>query len=166
MTAVFRLIQALESWTQGGNKEPIEKVPRKMSQVENAALAKEHRKHFTAAAFVLLILCLLAFLTYVNIPSTNKDLIVSIVSMIVGGLGMALSTLFGKDDEQLKALQEKLVAIQQENTAKVAALEQENSRLKGQLQAISAQYETVTRMLIERHVVRGEGLAPGEAPTG
>ena len=73
-----------------------------------AAAAKEHKKQVMAIGFVVLVLALMMFLTFVTIPSGNKDIIVSIISMIVGGLGLALARLFGERDEEVDELRKEL----------------------------------------------------------
>ena len=73
-----------------------------------AAAAKEHKKQVLAIGFVVLVLALMMFLTFVTIPSGNKDIIVSIISMIVGGLGLALARLFGERDEEVDELRKEL----------------------------------------------------------
>lgn len=73
-----------------------------------AAAAKEHKKQVLAIGFVVLVLALMMFLTFVTIPSGNKDIIVSIISMIVGGLGLALARLFGERDDEVDELRKEL----------------------------------------------------------
>jgi ABC-type enterochelin transport system permease subunit len=55
------------------------------------------------------------FLTFIEIPSANKDLIVSIISMLVGGTGVAMGNLFGTKDEELEKMKDILAQMRTEN---------------------------------------------------
>lgn len=65
---------------------------------------KDLRTYVASGIFICLVVMLMLFLTYVPIPSGNKDLIVSIISMLVGGTGVAMGKLFGEKDSELDAL--------------------------------------------------------------
>ena len=73
---------------------------------------KDSRVYAASAMFIILILCLMMFLTFVPIPSGSKDLVVSIISMLVGGLGMAMGKLFGESNSETDKLREQNDALQ------------------------------------------------------
>ena len=101
---------------------------------------KDTRTYAAASILVLLIVFLMLFLVFVEIPSGNKDLVVSIISMLLGGGGVALAKLFGDTDSELEEL-------------KIKFLE-----LKVQHETLQREHDKLTAMLIERHVIHGQGI--------
>lgn len=65
---------------------------------------KDVRQYIAAFLFVIMVLLLIAYLTFIPVPTSNKDLITAIISMIVGGLSVSLNKLFGKHDDELEEL--------------------------------------------------------------
>ena len=106
----------------------------------NIVASKDARQYVAAGIFVALIVALMLFLTFIEIPTSNKDLIVSIISMFVGGLGVAMGKLFGDND------------------AEIDQLKAEMSELRVQYDDVKGQYDSIVRMLVERHVVNAEGI--------
>jgi len=102
--------------------------------------SKDVRQYIASGVFVALIVALMLFLTFIEIPTSNKDLIVSIISMFVGGLGVAMGKLFGDND------------------AEIDQLRAEMSELRVQYDTVKGQYDSIVRMLVERHVVNAEGI--------
>ena len=102
--------------------------------------SKDKRQYIASGIFIVLIVLLMLFLTFIEIPTSNKDLIVSIISMFVGGLGVAMGKLFGDND------------------AEIDQLKTDMSELRVQHDTVKAQYDSIVRMLIERHVVNAEGI--------
>jgi hypothetical protein len=102
--------------------------------------SKDVRQYIASGVFVALIVALMLFLTFIEIPTSNKDLIVSIISMFVGGLGVAMGKLFGDNDAEIDQLKEEM------------------SELRVQYDTVKGQYDSIVRMLVERHVVNAEGI--------
>ena len=69
--------------------------------------------HYCGAAgiFVLVILMLL-YLANNSIPPANKDIIISIVGVIVGSLSVVIFSLIGKNPEEVAQLQSKVESQQ------------------------------------------------------
>lgn len=101
---------------------------------------KEAMKFIASSVFVIFLLGMLVFLTYVNIPDGNRDLIVAIVSTFMGGAAVAMGRLFGDSDTENERLK-----------AKVENLEAKYDVLKGE-------YDKIVEMLVERHLVKKEGI--------
>lgn len=83
----------------------------------------------------------IAFFSFVEVPDKNRDLIVAFSSMMVLGGTSALKHLFGDED------------------SRVTKLEAENDKLRAELYAAKTQLDRLTAMLVERHVIDGEGFA-------
>ena len=102
--------------------------------------SKDVRQYMASGVFVALIVALMLFLTFIEIPTSNKDLIVSIISMFVGGLGVAMGKLFGDNDVEMEKMREELDA------------------LKIEYGVVKEQYDKIVGMLITRHVVDAQGI--------
>ena len=102
--------------------------------------SKDVRQYIASGVFVALVVALMLFLTFIEIPTSNKDLIVSIISMFVGGLGVAMGKLFGDNDVEMEKMREELDA------------------LKIEYGVVKEQYDKIVGMLIARHVVDAQGI--------
>lgn len=61
-----------------------------------------------AAAIFLLVILLLLYLANNSIPSDNKDIIVSIVGMIVGSLSVVIYAIIGRNPDEVADLKSKV----------------------------------------------------------
>ena len=68
---------------------------------------KDVRHYAGAAGIFLLIIMLLIFLSYVEVPPVNKDLFVAIVGTLVSSLGVVVYTIIGQQPDELNKLQKK-----------------------------------------------------------
>jgi Na+/melibiose symporter-like transporter len=100
-------------------------------------------RHYAGAAgiFVIVILLLL-FLSYNQIPSENKDLFVSIVGVISGSLSVILFTIIGRNPNEVQELQKKNEGLE----VKVENLVKQKDELEGML--INMQKQLVDKLSI------------------
>ena len=68
---------------------------------------KEMRNYIGAAGIFTLIILLLMFLSYVEIPPVNKDLFVAIVGTLVSSLGIVVYVIIGQQPDEVTKLQKK-----------------------------------------------------------
>ena len=68
---------------------------------------KEMRHYVGAAGIFTLIILLLMFLSYVEIPPVNKDLFVAIVGTLVSSLGIVVYVIIGQQPDEVTKLQKK-----------------------------------------------------------
>tara|TARA_B100000780_G_C21119901_1_gene453507 strand:- start:1135 stop:1479 length:345 start_codon:yes stop_codon:yes gene_type:complete len=68
---------------------------------------KDIRHYAGAAGIFLLIIMLLIFLSYVEVPPVNKDLFVAIVGTLVSSLGVVVYTIIGQQPDEVNKLQKK-----------------------------------------------------------
>ncbi len=102
---------------------------------------KELRTFYAASAFIVLVLALGAVLIYVEIPAANKDLCVSIISMLVGATGVAVGKLLGEEPEgSAIKLREQL----------------EESELR--FATLKSVHQSMVQMLVDRHIIRQTGI--------
>ena len=106
----------------------------------NIIASKDARQYVASGIFVALVVSLMLFLTFIEIPTSNKDLIVSIISMFVGGLGVAMGKLFGDNDVEMEKMREEL------------------DTLKVEYGVVKDQYDKIVSMLITRHVIDAQGI--------
>ena len=118
------------------------------SIVDDRRSNKDTRQFIAAGVFVLILVLLMLYLTFIPVPDANKDLIVTILGVLMGGAAAAMPKLFGdKADEDVAKLVAKVDKLEASNVL----LHQENALLKEQL-------DKLREMLVERHVVNGEGF--------
>ena len=72
-----------------------------------ASQNKDIRHYAGAAGIFLLIIMLLIFLSYVEVPPVNKDLFVAIVGTLVSSLGVVVYTIIGQQPDEVNKLQKK-----------------------------------------------------------
>lgn len=97
---------------------------------------------FAALLFLLLLIGMIAFLTYIPVPEESKQVILIIIGGLMSSAATALPKLFGSEDKEKDELKNR-----------VRKLETEYAVLK-------EQYDNVVRLLVDRHVVEGKGLKP------
>jgi len=81
-------------------------------------MTKDQRdiRHYAGAAGIfLLIVLLLLFLSFVEIPPVNKDLFVAIVGTLVSSLGMVVYTIIGQQPDEVNTLQKKNESLSSTN---------------------------------------------------
>jgi len=77
--------------------------------------SKDLRSYAGAAGIFILIVALLLFLSFNEIPPVNKDVFVSIVGMLVGSLSVVIFTIIGKNPEEVAELTKKNEALKSQN---------------------------------------------------
>lgn len=110
-----------------------------------------NRKEFltwVVSVFMLFLLAgLIAYLTYIPVPDKNKDIIITVIGVLLGGASAAMPNLFGSPDGEAKQLR-----------SRIDELESANKVLNAELITIKHQYDSIVAMLVQRHVVQGEGI--------
>ena len=70
-------------------------------------------RHYVGATVIFtLVIGLLLFLSFFQIPVENKDIFVSIVGMIVGSLSVVIYAIIGKNPDEVADLQRKNESLQ------------------------------------------------------
>lgn len=73
---------------------------------------KELRGYVGAATVFVLVMGLLLFLAFFEIPQTNNDIFKVIVGMLVGSLSVVIYTFIGKNPEEVESLRAKNDALE------------------------------------------------------
>jgi len=88
-------------------------------KINNMLKDKELRGYLGAATVFLLVMGLLLFLAFFEIPDTNNDIFKVIVGMLVGSLSVVIYTFIGKNPEEVQALKAKNEALEDRVSAMV-----------------------------------------------
>ena len=94
-----------------------EKTNKQFSQIEKAK-----RGWWASVVFMLLIVALIIFLTYVKIQEENRDILIGIIGMLTGSISSMLSIAAGKDPAEIDELKDKLSAANADRSALIARL--------------------------------------------
>ncbi len=81
--------------------------------------SKELRGYVGAATVFAMVMGLLLFLAFKEIPETNNDILNVIVGMLVGSLSVVIYTFIGKNPEELESLKAKNEALEDKVTGMV-----------------------------------------------
>lgn len=102
-------------------------------------MKKKDILHYSGAAGIfLLVIFILLYFANNEIPSENKDIVVSITGMIVGSLTMVIAALVGRNPDEVKDL-----------TAKVESQQKHIEDLVSQKDAYEAQMITMQQEIIK-----------------
>lgn len=103
---------------------------------------KELRGYIGAATVFAMVMGLLLFLAYKEIPDTNNDIFKVIVGMLVGSLSVVIYTFIGKNPEEVEALKAKNEALED----KVSSMVVEKDKLETLLRDL--QTEVIDKLSI------------------
>ena len=103
---------------------------------------KELRGYIGAATVFLLVMGLLLFLAFFEIPGTNNDIFKVIVGMLVGSLSVVIYTFIGKNPEEVEALKARNEALED----KMASMVVEKDKLEALLRNL--QTEVINKLSI------------------
>jgi len=78
--------------------------------------AKNDLRHYAGAAGIfILIIFLLLFLSFNEVPPVNKDIFVTVTGMVVGSLSVVIYTIIGRNPDEVESLTKKVDSLQTAN---------------------------------------------------
>ena len=95
---------------------------------------KELRGYIGAGVIFFLVMALLLFLAFYEIPETNNDIFKVIVGMLVGSLSVVIYTFIGKNPEEVAELQAKSQSLE----TKVKQLVEEKDNIEALLRNLQS----------------------------
>jgi len=95
---------------------------------------KELRGYIGAGIIFFLVMALLLFLAFYEIPETNNDIFKVIVGMLVGSLSVVIYTFIGKNPEEVAELQAKSQSLE----TKVKQLVEEKDNIEALLRNLQS----------------------------
>ena len=118
-----------------------EKTNKQFNQTEKAK-----RGWWASVVFMLLIVALIIFLTYVKIQEENRDILIGIIGMLTGSISSMLSIAAGKDPAEIEELKDKLSAANADRSALIARLRDAQI----QIQLKTEQLNDIQTALVEK----------------
>ena len=107
---------------------------------------REAFEKFAAFIFLFLLVGLVAFLTFVPLPADSEKVILMIIGGLMASSATALPRLFGVEDKEKEALK-----------TRIRALETHLAVVEARFTTLQEQHDRMIGLLVERHVVKGEG---------
>ena len=101
------------------NKKPNEK---KRTERELTSEIKAKRGWWFSVFFMILVVFLILFLTYVEIVEKNRDVLVGILGMITGSISSMMAIASGRDPSEVEELKDKLASANADREALIARL--------------------------------------------
>jgi len=90
---------------------------------------KDIRNYIGAIGIFIFVVGILTFLSFHEIPTVNKDIIVSIIGMIVGSLSVVIMTVIGRNPDEVNELKKSNEGLK----SKVEHLVQQKDELESML---------------------------------
>jgi hypothetical protein len=90
---------------------------KKFSKIEKAK-----RGWWFSVFFMLLVVCLIIFLSFVKIQEDNRDVLVGLIGMITGAVSSMLAIASGRDPSEVEELKDKLSSANADRAALIARL--------------------------------------------
>ena len=83
---------------------------------------KAKRGWWASVVFMLLIVVLIVFLSYVKIVEENRDILIGIIGMLTGSISSMLAIASGRDPSELEELKDKLLSANADRAALIGRL--------------------------------------------
>ena len=83
---------------------------------------KAKRGWWFSVFFMILVVCLIIFLSFVKIQEDNRDVLVGLIGMITGAVSSMLAIASGRDPSEMEELKDKLGAANSDRAALIARL--------------------------------------------
>jgi hypothetical protein len=84
--------------------------------------SKAKRGWWFSVFFMLIVICLILFLTYVEIVEKNRDVLVGILGMITGSISSMLAIASGRDPSELEEVKDQLAKANADRQSLIARL--------------------------------------------
>tara|TARA_B100001121_G_scaffold302382_1_gene314935 strand:+ start:384 stop:866 length:483 start_codon:yes stop_codon:yes gene_type:complete len=83
---------------------------------------KAKRGWWFSVFFMILVVCLIIFLSFVKIQEDNRDVLVGLIGMITGAVSSMLAIASGRDPSEVEELKDKLSSANADRAALIARL--------------------------------------------
>jgi len=93
----------------------------KLQQIEPED-AKAKRGWWFSVTFLIIVVCLILFLSYVKIVDENRDVLVGILGVLTGSISSMMAIASGRDPAEVEELKEKLGSANADREALIARL--------------------------------------------
>ena len=101
---------------------PTTTTAKRKTEKEQSTEIKSRRGWWFSVFFMLLVVGLILFLTYVEIVEKNRDVLVGILGMITGSISSMMAIASGRDPNEVENLKDKLASSNADREALIARL--------------------------------------------
>ena len=108
---------------------------------------KAKRGWWASVVFMLLIVGLIIFLTYVKIVDENRDVLIGIIGMLTGSISSMLAIASGRDPGELEELKDQLASANADRASLIARLRDAQIQLQLRTEQICELQESVIEKL-------------------
>lgn len=117
---------------------------------------KAKRGWYFSIFFLFLIVCLVVFLSYVEIVKENRDVLVGILGVLTGSISSMMAIASGRDPSEVEKLQDKLSSANADREALIARLRDAQIQLQIKNEQISS---LQSAMIDKLSLFAGESIA-------
>ncbi|MEC8306725.1 MAG: hypothetical protein VXZ72_02570 [Chlamydiota bacterium] len=117
------------------------------SSNKNGLTEKAKRGWWASVVFMLLIVGLIIFLTYVKIVDENRDVLIGIIGMLTGSISSMLAIASGRDPSELDELKDKLASANADRAALISRLRDAQIQMQLRQEQITELQEAVIEKL-------------------
>ena len=96
--------------------------PKDLSNKQFSSTEKAKRGWWFSVMFLLIVVGLVLFLTYVKIVDENRDVLVGILGMITGSISSMMAIASGRDPSEVEQLKDDLAAANADRASLIARL--------------------------------------------
>ena len=128
---------------------------------------KHIRSWLASLLFLVLVVGLIFFLTFLEIPEKNKDLITSIIGMLVGSISMAISIFVGRDPDDVAELKGEVQSLRDDKNTLIARLRDaqiDKDTLRKQLEGLQLNVIERLSIFVGEENLKRVGNVQGEIP--
>ncbi len=106
--------------------------------------AAESRQFYASLLMLVIVVGLLCYLTFIPVPDGNKDIIITVLGVLLGGASAALPNLFGSRDGETERLKTEL-----------ADLRHDYDKLDIAFATLKQEHDKIVHMLVDKLPVAG-----------
>lgn len=114
---------------------------------EKNLIDKARRGWWFSVVFLLIIVGLILFLTYVEIVDANRDVLIGILGVLTGSISSMMAIASGRDPAEVDDLKDKLAAANSDRIALISRLRDSQIQLELRTQQICELQESVIEKL-------------------
>ena len=113
-----------------------------MTESNISAPSKDIRQFAAAGVFVLLLIALLMYLTFIPVPESNKDIVVTIIGVLMGGAASAMPKLFGDASR-----------TEDEAHRRVSGMQKKLVEMESRYEVLKSNYDSLVERLVDKHII-------------
>lgn len=96
--------------------------PEQKNNRQITSLEKARRGWWFSVFFMMLVICLIIFLSFVEIVEKNRDVLVGLLGMITGSVSSMIAIASGRDPSEIEDLKDQLASANADRIALIARL--------------------------------------------